>query len=204
MAVFSRASGVLEANGDTMSVRSALTLINQVLDEVLAEQEGDFDSETRWALAWFEQQGFADGAYGTAETLSTAKNVSISGLAASGLVLAKAGKVRLLRPDELPKAWNPATDDRLSVWEMTHHLVRLYHVEGAGEAATAALLRQLGSRADAARDLAYRLFSLAERRKRSGDAQAYNALVLGWPELTRLAQQSPETRAAGDSELNFN
>jgi len=204
MAVFSRAAKVLEANGDAMSVRSALTLINQILDEVLAEQEGDFDGETRWALAWFEQQGFAEGAYGTAETLSTAKNVSISSLAASNVVYSKGGKVRLLRPDELSKDWTPVTKANLSVWEITHHLVRLFHVEGAGEAATAAVLRQLGGRADVARDLAYRLFSIAERRKRSADAQGYNALVLGWPELTRLAQQSPQARPPADSELNFN
>ena len=204
MAVFSRYARVLETDGSPMTVRVALALINQVLDEVLAEQEGDFDAETRWALAWFEQQGFEEGAYGMAETLSTAKNVSISGLVSSGVVVAKSGKVRLLGPAELPSDWSPTADSRVTVWEMTHHLVRIYHTQALGDAVAAAFLRQLGGKSDAARDLAYRLFALAERRKRSADAQGYNALVLGWPELSRLAQEAPPTRPAGDSELNFN
>jgi putative DNA methylase len=122
----------------------------------------------------------------------------------AGIVLARSGEVRLVRPDELPKDWRPAADHRLTVWEMTHHLMRLYHFDKAGDAVTAALLRHLGNRADAARDLAYRLFSIAERRKRSADALGYNALVLGWPELSRIAQETPQTRPAADSELNFN
>jgi putative DNA methylase len=203
MAVYSRYARVLEADGTAMNVRTALSLINQLLDEVLAEGEGDFEPDTRWALAWFEQHGFDEGAFGSAETLATAKNTSINGLVSAGFLHAKAGKVRLLHPGELPADWSPVTDGRLTVWEMTHHLVRLYHTRAAGDPATAALLRQLGSRADAARDLAYRLFALAERRKRSADAQGYNALVLGWPELARLAQESPSSRAPTDGEFDL-
>jgi putative DNA methylase len=196
MAVYSRYASVRDAEGKSLSVREALVLINQILDESLAEQESEFDSDTRWALAWFDQQGFDEGPYGTAETLATAKNTSIAGLVESGMLQARAGKVRLLKPEELPKDWNPATDTRLTVWEMTHHLVRLYHTESAGELATAALLRQLGGQADIARDLAYRLFSVCERRKRSAEAQGYNALVQGWPDLAQLARSAPPKPAA--------
>lgn len=203
MAVYSRYARILEADGETMGVRSALALINQLLDEVLTEGEGEFEADTRWALAWFEQNGFDEGAFGGAETLATAKNTSINGLVSAGFLHAKAGKVRLLSPSELPRDWTPGVNRQATVWEMTHHLVRLYHTEAAGEAVTATLLRQFGSRADAARDLAYRLFSIAERRKRSTDAQGYNTLVLGWPELTRLAQEAPQARPATDGELDL-
>jgi putative DNA methylase len=172
-----------------MTVRAALSLINQTLTEVLSEQEDEFDADTRWAIAWFEQQGFGEGDFGAAELLSKAKVTSVSGLQQAGLIHPKGGKVRLLRPEELPAGWDPTTDRRLTVWEMTHHLLRVYFHEKAGDEATAALLRKLGSRGEIARDLAYRLFDLCEKKKRSQDAQGYNALVLGWPELARLARE---------------
>ena len=100
MAVFTCYAKVLDASGEALSVRGALALINQILDEVLAEQEGDFDADTRWALAWFEQSGFAEGDYGVAETLSTAKNTSVAGMVEAGVLRSGAGKVRLLRPQE--------------------------------------------------------------------------------------------------------
>jgi putative DNA methylase len=114
MAVFTQYSRVLDAEGKPLPVREALALINQTLDEVLAEQEGDFDADSRWALAWFEQSGFTEGEYGVAETLSTAKNTSVSGMVEAGILTSKSGKVRLLRPDELPVDWDPATDSRLT------------------------------------------------------------------------------------------
>jgi len=104
-------------------------------------------------------------------------------------VHSRGGKVRLLRPDELPKDWDPDRDRRVSVWEAAHHLLRVYYYEKGGDRATAGLLRRLGSRGELARDLAYRLFAIAEKKGRSQDAQAYNALVLGWPELARLARE---------------
>lgn len=119
MAIFSRYAKVIEADGKPMSVRTALQLINQALDEVLAEQEGEFDSDTRWAVAWFDQYGMDEGPFGTAETLSKAKNTSVSGLYQAGLLTAKGGKVRLPRRDELPEDWNPETDIRRTVWEVT-------------------------------------------------------------------------------------
>ena len=138
-----------------MKVREALALINQILDDSLAEQEGDFDADTRWALAWFEERGFEEGEFGVAETLSKAKNTSVRGLVEAGILESRGGKVRLFRPSELPAEWDPSDDARLTTWEMVHHLIWL--LESGGEAAAAGLVRRLGSVADVARDLAYRL-----------------------------------------------
>ena len=187
MAVFTRYARVLDAAGKTVAVRDALALINQALDEVLAEQEGDFDSDTRWALAWFEQSGFAEGDYGVAETLSTAKNTSVSGMVEAGILRSGAGKVRLLRPGELPDDWVPDSDTRLIVWEAVHHLVRVHDKEG--EDAAASLMSKLGPNAEAARELAYRLYRICDQKNRSQEALGYNALVQSWPEVARLAQQ---------------
>jgi putative DNA methylase len=188
MAVYSRYEKVLDAQGESVTVHDALTLINEVLDEVLAEQEGDFDAESRWALAWFEQLGFSDGDYGTAELLSKAKNTSIGGLVDAGVLESRRGKVRLLRPDELPVDWDPLNDLRLTAWESVHHLVRA--LSEGGEAAAAKLVSRLGARAEAARELAYRLYVIAaERRKKAVEALPYNALVQSWPEIIRLAAE---------------
>ncbi len=187
MAIYTRYSKVLDAEGKALSVRDALALINQTLDEVLAQQEGDFDADTRWALAWFEQFGFAEGEFGVAETLSKAKNTSFSGMKEAGLLAGAGGKVRLLRPDELPKDWDPTTDPRLTVWEMVHHLIRV--LAAGGEVAAADLAAKLGSRAEVARELCYRLYTLCERKKRAPEALAYNTLVQSWPEITRLARE---------------
>ncbi|MFH2053333.1 MAG: DUF1156 domain-containing protein [bacterium] len=187
MAVFTRFSEVLDAEGKQLSVREALALINQVLDETLAEQEGDFDADTRWTLTWFEQQGFAEGDYGVAEQLSKSKNTSVAGLVEAGVLESKRGKVRLLRPAELPADWDPATDKRLTTWEMVHHLIRV--LADGGESAAAELAAKLGSKAEVARELAYRLYSISERKKRANEALAYNGLVQSWPEIDRLARQ---------------
>ncbi len=186
MAVFTRFAKVMESDGTPMSVRTALGLINQSLDEVLAEQEGEFDADTRWALAWYEQFGMAEGPFGIAETLSKAKNTAINGLKEAGLVVAGVGKVRLVNRDELPDEWNPTTDRRLTIWETTQHLIR--RLDKQGESAAAELLHQLGGMAEIARDLAYRLYVICERKKWAEDALAYNGLVIAWPELSKLAQ----------------
>ncbi len=194
MAVYTRYARVLDAEGKPLSVREALALINQTLDEALAEQEGDFDADSRWALAWFEQSGFAEGEYGVAETLSKAKNTSVGGMAEAGIVVSRGGKVRLLKPAELPSDWDPATDPRLTAWEVVHHLIRVLEARGEGEAAE--LLGKLGSRAEAARELAYRLYTVCERKKRAQEALSYNGLVQSWPEVTRLAREGGKPRPA--------
>lgn len=187
MGVYTRYAKVLDAGGKPLTVREALALINQTLDEALAEQEGDFDADSRWALAWFEQAGFDAGEYGVAEMLSKAKNTSVSGMVDAGILASKGGKVRLLRPDELPSNWDPETDLRLTAWESVHHLVRALQV--GGENAAADLVAKIGSKAEISRELAYRLYTLCERKKRTQEALSYNGLVQSWPEITRLARE---------------
>jgi putative DNA methylase len=191
MAVFTRFSKVLDAQGNPLSVREALALINQVLDEVLGEQESDFDADSRWALAWFEHAGFAEAEYGVAETLSKAKNTSVAGLVEAGFLKSSLGKVRLLKPHELAPDWDPDSDRRLTVWETVHQLVRA--LEKGGDLAAAALVAKLGSKAETARELSYRLYTICERKKRAAEALSYNALVQSWPEITRLAREGPKS-----------
>lgn len=158
-----------------------------MLDQALTEQEGDFDADSRWALTWFEQSGFNDGDYGIAETLATARNTSISGMVEAGILKSGRGKVGLLKPDELPADWDPTTDNRLTAWETVHHLIRV--LEDSGENGAAELVKKLGSKAELARELAYRLYTICERKKRAKEALSYNALVQSWPEITRLARE---------------
>ncbi len=189
MAVFSRFAKVMEADGSEMRVRDALALINQVLDETLAEQEAEFDPATRWALAWFDSRGTKEGPFGEAEVLSKAKDTSVGALAQDGFLVARAGKVRLLGWDELPGDWDPATDKRLTIWEVTHYLIRSHQNPEVGSERTAAdLLKRIGhAMGETARDLAYRLYSISERKGWTKEALAYNALVVAWPEIARLA-----------------
>jgi len=189
MGVYTRYSKVVDAEGKPISVRDALALINETLDTALAEQEGDFDPDSRWALAWFEQYGFDEGEFGVAETLSKAKNTSIQGLADANLLESKRGKVRLLRPDELSDDWDPATAVRLTGWETVHQLVRALGV--GGESAAAALVSKLGTKAETARELAYRLYTVCERKKRAAEALAYNGLVQSWPDLIKPTSETP-------------
>ncbi len=190
MAVYTRYAKVFDAEGKPLRVREALALINQTLDESLAEQEADFDPDTRWALTWFEEQGFTDGPYGKAEQLSKSKNTSVGGMVAAGIVESKRGKVRLLSPEDLPADWDPATDPRLTAWEMVHHLIRV--LEADGEPAAARLVAKLGTKVEVARELCYRLYTICERQKRAEDALRYNALVQSWPEIVRLAGEGAE------------
>jgi len=198
MAVFSSYAKVLEPDGSAMTVRTALGLINQALDEVLHEQESEYDQDTRWAVAWFEEMGTSLGEYGRAETLSKAKNTSVAGLQQAGILEAKGGKVRLLKRDELPENWDPAQDSRLTVWEVTQHLIRALDTQG--EQGAAALLRRVGlGYGEIARDLAYRLYTVCERKKWAQEASAYNSLVVAWPEITRLAARPSE--ASGQTSM---
>jgi putative DNA methylase len=195
MAIYTRYARVLDAEGKPLTVREALALINQTLDEALAEQEGDFDADSRWALAWFEESGFTEGEYGVAETLSKAKNTSVAGMVEAGILASSHGKVRLLRPDELPADWDPTTDKRLTAWEGVHQLIRALEDKATGsEGAAAMLVTKLGAKAEVARELAYRLYTLCERKKRAAEALSYNGLVQSWPEITRLAREGSKPR----------
>ncbi len=199
MAVYTRYASVLDAEGKPLSVRAALARINKVLDDALAEQEGDFDADSRWALAWFEQMGFNDAEFGVADVLARAKATSVGGIVEAGIAFSGKGKVRLFRPSELPADWDPSADKRLTVWEMVHQLIRV--LEADGETAAAEVVAKLGSRAETARELCYRLYTLCERKKRSQEAMAYNALVQSWPEITRLAGELPSTIVSGTYNL---
>ena len=162
-----------------------LALINQGLDEVLSELESEFDPDTRWALAWFEQHQFDEGPYGEAEVLATAKALSISHLAEAGILRSRAGKVRLLRREELPEDWDPSAIGRLTVWEVTQHLIR--RLDQKGEKETANLKAKIGGMAEIARDLAYRLYTLCERKGWAEEAGYYNSLVVAWPSMASEA-----------------
>jgi putative DNA methylase len=188
MAVYSRYSRVVEASGERMGVRTALALINQILDEVLTEQESEYDADTRWALAWFEQYGHDEGDFGDANTLATAKATAVSSLVQGGILFARAGRVRLLRREELAVDWDPTADERMPVWELTQQLIRAL-VE-RGEVGAAEILRKVGALGDVAHDLAYRLFALCERKGWAQEAIAYNSLSASWPEIERLAREA--------------
>jgi len=196
MAVYSRYRRVLEANGEPLTVRVALQIINAELDAYLAEAEGGADADTRFAVAWFEQHAFEEGPYGQAEVLVTARNTSVDGLVQAGIVEARGGKVRLLHPYELDPAWDPASDRRPTVWEATHRLLQELEVRGE-EGAAALLLKMSADLAADARQLAYRLYSICERKGWAELARSYNALVLTWPGVTEQAARFREQRASG-------
>ena len=200
VAAFTRHGAVLDAQGARLSVRDALTLINDLLDETLGE---GVDTDSRWALAWFEQHGFGEGEFGVAETLSKAKNTSVQALVEAGLLESRHRRVRLLPPSELPADWEPAGEGKRdnTVWETVHHLIRV--LESGGERPAAEWVARLGGRAETARELAYCLYLICERRGRAAEAQSYNALVRSWPELTRLARNPDALRSAQDSPSLF-
>lgn len=195
MAIFSRYAKVMEADGSAMSVKTALQLINEALDEYLAEQEGEYDPDTRFAITWFEQFGMKEGDYGQAEQLANARNVSVQGVVQAGVLTAKAGKAQLIPRKEMPNDWDPQKDDRPTIWEATQHLIKAVYDNGS-ETQAAELLNKLGSTADAARDLAYRLYSVCEKHKWADEAMAYNALVIAWPSIVDRANQLKQAQPA--------
>jgi putative DNA methylase len=190
MAVFTSYSKVLEGGDHQMSVGAALQIINQVLDELQSEQESEFDADTRWAVTWFAQNGMNAADFGDAQNIATARGTAVNALERSGIIEARAGRVRLLNRSEYQEDWDPATDKRLTVWEVCQHLIRRIEGEG-GLMAAAALLRQVGGLGEAARDLAYRLYEIANRNGWSDEARAYNNLAAEWPDLVALAAQTP-------------
>jgi putative DNA methylase len=194
MAVFTRYAQVLDAEGKPISVRAALALINQTLDEALAEQEGDFDADSRWALAWFEQHGFAEGEYGVAETLSKAKNTSVAGMVEAGILESRRGKVRLLKPRGAPRGLGPVhrpAPHRLGDGPPPDPRARVRRRgrrRGAG--------REAGARAETARELAYRLYTLCERKKRAAEASPTTAWSRAGPRSRGWRRRFPTFSAS--------
>ena len=203
MAVFSQAKAVLNPDDSSMSVRDALIEINAALDEYLAEDEGSFDTDTRFAVTFLETYGYEERPYGDAEGLAVARNISVEGVVQAGILSAIGGKAQLLRREQLEDDWDPSQDDRLCVWEATQHLIR--RLDAGGEASAAALLNQLknvpgqGQLAANCRALAYRLYNHCEKTKQTEEARAYNGLVIAWPELQRLAASQASESAVQTS-----
>jgi putative DNA methylase len=185
MGVFSKYSAVLEADGSPMSVRTALQLINRFL------AEDDFDADTQFCLHWFEQHGWEGGPFGDADILSRGKGTSVAGMKEAGVLQSGGGKVRLLKWAELPSDWNPQTDKRTPVWEALHQLIRA--LKDGGESSSGALLAILGGKADAVRQLAYRLYTLCERLGQAEDARAYNELITSWTAIESAANLAPKS-----------
>lgn len=187
MAVFSRYCRVIEADGSQMTVRSALARINEILDEVLNEQEGDFDSTTRFAIAWYRQHGYNTGSFGDANNLANARNTSVDSMAKSGILTSAAGNVKLIAPAELPEDYDPTSDDLISSWEVLGHMIRALEEGGLGAAAR--LLEEASSRPEdpvdqeSIKELAFLLFSLAEKNSQTNDAIDFNKLATSWPDI---------------------
>ncbi len=194
MGVFSRYRAVIESDDSPMSVKAALQLINRELGEHLEGIQGDFDADTRFAITWFEQNGLKAGDYGTANNIATARGISVESVKHAGIVESQAGKVRVLRRDELDGKWEPGTDQHLTIWECLQHLVRLHEKDGISQA-TAVLLKKIGDKAEAVKDLAYILYDIsANKRQDAKEATAYNALIADWTELSRQAAAIYDTR----------
>lgn len=182
MGIFSKYAAVLEADGSQMSVKTALQLINRFL------AEDDFDHDTQFCLHWFEQQGWRVGKFGEADVLARAKGTSVAGLQEAGVISSGQGEVQLLKWAELPTDWAPERDNRTPVWEGLHQLIRILNAEGASRAG--AMLGRMSDKSDAIRSLAYRLYTLCERKGWASDARAYNELVTAWEAMQAAMVES--------------
>lgn len=203
MGVFSRYNAVLEADDSRMSAKTALQLINRELDEYLSGIQGEFDPETRFALNWYEQYGVNEGEYGIANSIATARGVSVEGVRKSGIVVASSGRVRILKRDEIDPKWEPAKDSHPTVWKCGQHLVKA--MEHGGEGGAAKILKEIGHlRADATRDLAYCLYDIAANKRRdASEATAWNGLIAVWSELIQQAETIREDPVDLQDALEF-
>lgn len=195
MAVFSRYAKVIESDGSTMTVRSALTRINEILDEVLNEQEGDFDASTRFAIAWYRQHGYATGRFGEADNMARARNTAVETVEREGILRSAAGRVTLLSPADLPEDYDVLADDRVGVWEVLHHLIA--SLDRGGVPAAGGFLAEVRERPDGAvdvelvKELAFLLFSIAERNGWTKDALAFNKAATAWPDIVQASRSAP-------------
>ncbi|MGV1008082.1 MAG: DUF1156 domain-containing protein [Dermatophilaceae bacterium] len=206
MAVFSRYSSVMESDGSPMTVRAALARINEILDQVLNAQEGEFDATTRFAIAWYRQHAYTTGKFGDADNVARARNTSVDAMARHGILKSAGGKVTLHKPADLSAAYDTLTDEETSAWEALHHLIRLLETEGlsaAGEFLAAAVSRPDGAvDADLVKELAFLLFSLAEKNGWTKDALSFNTLATSWPDIV-AASRSATAQSTTQSAFNF-
>lgn len=194
MGAFSQYAAVLEADGSAMSVRTALKLINKAIDEYFTHAESDMDADTRFCVDWFQQYGFKPGPFGEADVLARAKGTSVEGVSSSGVVESGAGRVRLYKVAEYPADWDPQADARKSVWEACHQLSRALK---ASESAAGALLARMPEQVEPVRQLAYRLYTLCERKGWAEDAGNYNELITSWHPI---AEESRRAGVAGEQQ----
>jgi len=209
IAIYSRHARITQADGSAMSVRTALGIINEILDEVLDEELGDVDAETRWCVKWAKQHGWNIGPYADAEGLFTSTGTSLDGLTHAGLVQSGAGKVRLLAQTDLEPGYDPNNDVRATVWESTLHLSKRLKESGI-DSAGAFMVRidEAGIDLDSVKALAYRLYDICERRKWSAWAMPFNELVQTWPEVVEAAararkQEQTAPASATQGEFDF-
>ena len=187
MGVYSRYSAVLEADGAPMPVRTALTIINKAIDEYFSHAESDMDADTRFCVDWFQQHGFKAGPFGQADVLARAKGTSVDGVRDSGAVQSGAGRVRLLAVSEYPAGWDPSTDARVPVWEACHQMARAL---AESESAAGTLLARMPEQAEPIKQLAYRRYTLCERKGWAEEARTYNGLVTSWPAIVEASYQA--------------
>lgn len=186
MAVYSQYTAVIEADGSTMSVHNALILINKAIDEYFSHAESDMDGDTRFCVDWFQQFGFKTGAFGDADVLARAKGTSVDGVRDAGVIESKGGNVRLLKVNEYPADWDPTTDSRTPIWEACHQLSRALQ---ESEVNAGALLARMPEKAEPIRQLAYRLYTLCERKGWAEEARAYNELIVSWHSIVEASHE---------------
>jgi putative DNA methylase len=201
MAIFSKYSKILEADDSHMTVKTALQIINAELDEYLNNLHGDFDQNTRFTATWFEQNGYEKGDFGAANSLATARGISVESVKHAGIVESSAGKVRILKREELDSNWEPNSGTHLTVWECCQYLVREYG--DGGETAAAMLIKKMGfEKADAVKDLAYYLYDIcSNKRQDAKEATSYNALIAGWSDIMRMANSIHDTDTTRQASL---
>ena len=198
MGVFSQYAAVLESNGEPMSVKTALMLINRQVDEVLGGE--NFDADTNFCLGWFDEVGFGTGAFGNADVLARAKATSVDAVKNAGVLASDGGKVRLLKPDEYPADWDPQTDNRMPVWEALHQLIRAYNQ--GGESAAGGLLARMPAMSGDMRRLSYWLYNAcAERKKLPEEARAYNELITAWHAIEAASHDAGHINVQGSFDV---
>jgi len=198
MGVFSKYAAVLESNGEPMSVKTALMLINRQVDEVLGGET--FDADTNFCLGWFDEVGFGTGAFGNADVLARAKATSVDAVKHAGVLASDGGKVRLLKPDEYPVDWDPRSDNRTPVWEALHQLIRAYNQ--GGESAAGTLLARMPSMSGDIRRLSYWLYNAcAERKRLPEEARAYNELITAWHAIEAASHDAGHVNVQGSFDV---
>lgn len=206
MAVFSRYAKVLEPDGSQMTVRSALARINEILDQVLSEQEGDFDATTRFAIAWYRQHGYNTGTFGDADNLARARNTSVERMDRDEILTSRAGKVTLIKPADTPADYDVLADDHTSTWEALHHTIRILETEGVP--AAGAFLATAQNRPDGAvdpdlvKELAFLLFSVAEKNGWTKDAISFNAVAQSWGDVVDASKTAPTPHEQGEFDFS--